>query len=191
MKAITAFVLLAILGGLGTSHADGTKQAKDKLAWVVINTPDYTIQLPTGWQAGPQTPFGQRTLSPRNSKSNTGEFMTAMTADGPTSESWDQLYHTALYFIGRAAGKNLLTPTPYRVLNGPQGTQSCSWEMHDAAGTVRGRYTILRDKSNHILALSVHIPKDAAISAKHLTQYFQHLVDTAVLHPASEHLASK
>ncbi len=182
MKGIMIGLIVATVCSAGSSVlAVGKPKADPSLTkWVIVKTSDYTIELPRGWSLGPATPFGQRTISPAPSKKNIGKFMTAMTAAQPVSSSWTQLYHTALYFISQQ--NPLLKPTPYHLWRSPQGMTACSWEMKNGKGQIRGLYTVLRNSSMHILALSVHVPNTP--SQKALTADFQHLVNTAVLHTA-------
>ncbi len=175
-------ILAACTSGNAARAAGKQPKAPHAAQWVTVHTSDYTLQLPPGWKIGPQTPFGQRTIAPSASAATQKQYMTAMTAPGPAASSWQQLYHTALFFITRQNPS--LKPTPYRLWRSPQGMQACSWEMKNSKGQVCGLYTVLRDSSMHILALSVHIPDTA--SQKMLTKCFQHMVNTAVLHPAGE-----
>lgn len=137
--------------------------------YVVVDTPKYSFEVPTGWAVGRETPWGARDITPKTGDGKLG----AMTA-GPTQASWDELYETSLFFIQREEkGK----PTPFRIGKTKLGFPSMSFEVLDKNGFANRRYTLLKNSLGNALALSVKIPsKD--VEAEYAAM-FQRMVDTA------------
>jgi len=137
--------------------------------FVLFETERYSFEIPKGWVAGRETPWGARDITPTEGKGKLG----AMTA-GPTQAGFDELYKTSLFFIKREGeGKE----TPYRVGKTKQGYDCMSFEMIDKDGFADRRYTLLKNTNGFALALSVKIPgKDRE---KEYAAAFQRMVDTA------------
>jgi hypothetical protein len=134
-----------------------------------IQASAYSVEVPNGWEVSNQTPWGQRTMHP---KDKAGE-LAVMTAP-PGSQTWDQLYETSLFFILRESkGK----PTPYCLGKTPKGLETASFEVLDDEGFPSRRYILIRDKSKGLLALSVKVPSREA--DKEWTKHFERLVRTA------------
>jgi hypothetical protein len=165
--------------------------------YVKLKTTLYTLELPAGWEAGAETPFGQREIKPVRAtdtakpaeksvakgaiKGDEGQslgVMSAMSAQGLATSSWDQLYKTSLFYITRSDRSDKIKATPYKLSKTKLGLESCSWTMQDAEGVSHARYTILKSPKGPILALSVKFPNRE--SQKRLDAYFQHVVDTAL-----------
>ncbi len=203
LLAVTGSTLMAALTVSAQEKPVGQeeKAAGNKVApqakYVKLKTTLYTLELPAGWEAGPETPFGQREIKPMRAtdmgkpaeksveqdsiKGDEGQSlggMTAMTAQGLTTSSWDQLYKTSLFYITRYDRSDKIKATPYKLSKTKRGLASCSWTMQDAEGVSHARYTILKSPKGPILALSVKFPNKA--SQKRLDAYFQHVVDTAL-----------
>ena len=98
-----------------------------------LETKNYTVELPEGWEAGEETSFGQREIHPPSQKAadsdvNAGASMSTMTGPGLGKQSWDQLYQTSLYFITRfGASSKKMVATPYKLGKSAQGFEACSW----------------------------------------------------------------
>jgi len=137
--------------------------------YVRVATPAYSFEIPKGWVVGAQTAWGARDLKPATGNGSLG----TMTAP-PTKAGWDELYRTSLYFIQREGpGK----ATPYKVERTKQGYEACSFSVIDKAGFASRRYTLLKDSSGRVLALSVKIPGKE--SAKALEPVFARFVSSA------------
>lgn len=134
-----------------------------------VETAEYSIEVPTGWEVSDQTPWGQRKAHPSNSSGELG----VMTAP-PGRQSWDQLYQTSLYFILRESkGK----PTPYRLGKTASGLETASFEVLNDAGFAARRYILIRGKDGRLLALSVKVPSRSA--DKEWSKHFERLAATA------------
>lgn len=136
-----------------------------------IQSSTYSVEVPRGWEVSRQTPWGQRTMNPKDKAGELG----VMTAP-PGRQTWDELYQTSLYFIKRQSkGK----PTPYRISKMPNGLEAASFEMLDNTGFAEKRYILIRDESKGLLALSVKVPSREA--DKEWSKHFDRLVKTAKL----------
>lgn len=147
------------------------KQSVPAKDFALVETDKYSIQVPTGWTVGKETPWGARDITP---KSGTGQ-MGAMTA-GPTRDSWDALYKTSLFYIKREEPGS---ETPYRIGKTKQGYECISFEVKNEDGFANRRYTLLKNKQGNVLALSIKIP--TLDQEKKFKEMFQQMVDTAKL----------
>lgn len=92
----------------------------------------------------------------------------------PSSQAWDQLYQTALYFIRREEkGK----PTPYRLTKTARRLEAASFEVLDGEGFAARRYVMIKDKSRGLLALSVKVPSRDA--DKQWSKHFDRMITSA------------
>ncbi len=149
-----------------------------------VETKNYTIEVPAGWEVGEETPFGQREIVPaKGPEGAVVGSMSSMTGPGLGKQSWDQLYNTSLYFITRyAPGKGKMTATPYKLGKSKQGFETCSWTMLDEQKRPIQQHVILKHTNGNILALSVKLPPSAAKQPRTaLEAEFRRLVDTAVV----------
>lgn len=165
-----AFAVLVLTRPVAATRADGQEPGVEK-GFTLVETGKYTIQVPTGWTVGEETPWGARDIVPGSGPGKMG----AMTA-GPTRDGWDALYRTSLYFIKREEEG---TETPYRTGKTKQGYECMSFEMKNKDGFANRRYTLLKDKKGNALALSIKIPSPK--QEKAFEAMFQHMVDTAKL----------
>ena len=157
---------------------------KMTIQYCKIETKNYLIQTPEGWEVGQETPFGQREIRPtKETKADAGASMSSMTGPGLGRQSWQQLYETSLYFITRyAPNREKMKATPFTLGKSRQGFETCAWTMTDPDGLPLQRHVILKHSNGNILALSVKIPPAAAKESKEgLKTIFQHMVDTAVV----------
>lgn len=159
-------MLLAMIFSLCISD-DSTKVLDLKDGFVRVKTPKYEVEVPSGWEVGAQTSFGQREFSSKKD----GQ-MSAMTGNA-REQSWDQLYQTSLFFIKRSIKG---TPTPFKVFKSKQGYEAISFSMVVDELPV-ARYVILKNDKKDILALSVKIPTKTARES--LGAIFDRLVTTA------------
>lgn len=149
-----------------------------------LDTKNYVIELPEGWEAGQETPFGQREIRPaKDVEADHSGSMSSMTGPGLGKQSWEQLYQTSLFFITRyAANGEKMSATPYKLGKSRQGFETCSWTMNNAEGHPLQRLVILKHTNGNILALSVKIPVGAAKETQaKLDTIFDHIVSTAVV----------
>ena len=149
-----------------------------------IETKNYIVEVPEGWEVGQETPFGQREMRPAKAlELERGASLSSMTGPGLGRQSWQQLYETSLYFITRyAPNGDKMKATPYKLGKSKQDFEACSWTMTDADGKPQQRHVILKHSNGNILAMSVKIPSAAAKESKdRLEAIFQHLVDTAIV----------
>jgi len=149
-----------------------------------IETKNYVIETPEGWEVGQETPFGQREIRPaKEMKAGRGASMSSMTGPGLGRQSWQQLYETSLYFITRfAPNGQKMQATPFTLGKSQQGFETCAWTMTNSDGLPLQRHVILKHSNGNILALAVKIPYGAAKESKEgLQTIFQHMVDTAVV----------
>jgi hypothetical protein len=149
-----------------------------------IETKNYVIETPEGWEVGQETSFGQREIRPaKETKADRDASMSSMTGPGLGRQSWQQLYETSLYFITRyAANGQKMQATPFTLGQSRLGFETCTWTMTDPDGLPLQRHVILKHSNGNILALSVKIPSAAAMESKErLEAIFQHMVDTAVV----------
>lgn len=136
-----------------------------------IQAANYSVEVPSGWEVSSETPWGQRTMHPKNRAGELG----VMTAP-PGRQTWDQLYQTSLYFIQRESkGK----PTPYRVTRMASGLEAASFELLDDSGFASRRYVLIKDESRGLLALSVKVPSREA--DKEWSKHFRRLIGSARL----------
>jgi hypothetical protein len=143
-------MLLEILATLVMGGPNDAKMIDLKDGFVRVETKAYIFEVPKGWAVSSETPWGARDMTPEKGSGAMG----AMTAP-PSTQSWDQLYRTSLYFITREKpGK----ATPYVLGKAPQGYETMSFQVAGTDGFADRRYTILKSKENRILALSVKIP---------------------------------
>lgn len=134
-----------------------------------VTTPNYTVDIPNGWAVSKETPWGARSFQPAQGKGELG----VMTAP-PSSQPWDQLYQTALYFIQREEkGK----ATPYRLTKTARGLEAASFEVLDAEGFAARRYVMIKDKAKGLLALSVKVPSREA--DKQWSKHFERMISSA------------
>ncbi len=141
---------MATLAALVLGGPNDAKIVDLKDGFVRVETKSYTFEVPKGWEVGSETPWGARDMTPAKGAGAMG----AMTAP-PSTQSWDRLYETSLYFITREKpGK----ATPYVLGKAPQGYETMTFQVVSADGFADRRYTILKSKGNRILALSVKIP---------------------------------
>ena len=137
--------------------------------FVLFESDTYSFEIPKGWIAGSETPWGARDIVPGEGKGKLG----AMTA-GPTQASWDELYRTSLYFIKREGpGKE----TPFRLGKTKQGYECMSFEVANKDGFAERRYTLIKNSKGYALALSVKIPSRE--KEQEYSSAFQRMVDTA------------
>lgn len=164
--------------------AQETPGNKAAVKYVKVDTKNYTLEVPEGWEVGQETSFGQREIVPEKKEGDMkAAAMSSMTGPGLGKRSWDDLYKTSLYFITRydnaQNAKNAPKPTPYTLSKSKQGFEACSWSMLDADKTTKARYVILKSQTGNILALSVKIPSKE--SKAKLDAIFDHMVATAVV----------
>ena len=135
-----------------------------------VKTAAYTVEVPYEWTVGDQTPWGARSINPKEDKKTELGVMTA----GVTTQTWDQLYKTSLFFI-MAEEKG--TATPYKLSKTKTGYDACSFQVADATGFVKRRYVLLKSPKGEAIALSVKIsdPK----KEKEIAEYFDRMVRTA------------
>lgn len=168
----TAFTLiLAITVIPRPAHAtqNGGQSSIPAMGFTLLDTDKYVIQVPTGWTAGKETPWGARDITLESGPGKMG----AMTA-GPTKDGWDALYKTSLYFIKREeAGSE----TPYRTGKTKQGYDFMSFEVKNNNGFANRRYALLKSSQGRVLALSIKIPTPGQEDA--FKEMFQHMIDTA------------
>ena len=137
--------------------------------FVLFDSERYSFEIPKGWIAGKETPWGARDITPSEGKGKLG----AMTA-GPTQAGFDELYQTSLYFIKREGeGKETL----YRTGKTKLGYACMSFEVVNKEGFADRRYTLLKNTDGFALALSVKIPSKSV--EKEYVSAFQRMVDTA------------
>ena len=149
-----------------------------------VDTKNYTIEAPEGWEVGDETPFGQREILPgKAAKLDPGMAMSSMTGPGLGKQGWDQLYQTSLFFITKfSPNGDKMKATPYKLGKSKQGFDTCSWTMNDADGKAVQKLVILKHENGNILALGAKLPASAASSSRtDLEAMFQHMVDTAIV----------
>ena len=162
-------------------HRKGEVTKKMTTSYRKIETKNYVIETPEGWEVGQETSFGQREIRPaKETKADRGASMSSMTGPGLGRQSWQQLYETSLYFITRyAPNGEKMKATPFTLGKSQQGFETCAWTMTDSDGLPLQRHVILKHSNGNILALAVKIPPAAAKEG--LNTIFQHMVDTAVV----------
>lgn len=160
---------LLFLLGIVLGQAQGAKLVDLKDGFVRVETPAYSFEIPKGWEVSAETPYGARDMTPAKGAGTLG----AMTAP-PTTQSWDQLYKTSLFFILREKdGK----ATPYVLGKAKQGYERMSFEVADEDGFASRRYVILKSKANRILALSVKLTSKK--DEKVFVGYFDRMISSA------------
>lgn len=141
-----------------------------KDGFVRVVSKDYAVEVPKSWTVGSQTPWGARSIMPAKAAETELGVMRA----GVTSQTWDQLYQTSLFFIMRQEpGK----ATPYRLGKTKSGYDSCSFEVADTKGFVKRKYVLLKDAHGSAIALSVVI--GSPDQEKQVSAYFDRMVTTA------------
>lgn len=138
--------------------------------FVRVEAKEYVVEVPKAWTVGEQTPWGARSISPGKD----GETELGVMTAGVTSQSWDQLYQTSLYFILRQEkGK----ATPYRLGKTKSGYESCSFEVANEKGFTKRKFVLLKSAKGAAIALSVTIgdPKEE----QEISAHFGRMVQTA------------
>jgi hypothetical protein len=149
-----------------------------------VETKNYTIEVPAGWEVGEETPFGQREITPSKSgKLEGGAAMSSMTGPGLGKQGWDQLYQTSLFFITKfSPNGDKMKATPYKLGKSKQGFDTCSWTMNDTEGKPLQKLVILKHENGNILALGVKMPTTSTtVSRGDLEAMFQRMVETAIV----------
>ena len=157
---ILALTIMA-LPRLAQAMQNDAKQSIPAKGFTLVDTDKYVIQVPTGWTVGKETPWGARDITPESGPGKMG----AMTA-GPTTDGWDALYKTSLFFIKREEPGSAT-----------QGYECMSFEVKNKDGFASRRYTLLKDARGNALALSIKIPTPG--QEKAFKAMFKHMVDTA------------
>jgi len=166
MNLITALTSLVMLV---QGPASDTKSVDLNDGYIRVQTPNYELEVPKGWEIGRETPWGSRAVHPPKGE---GE-LSVMTAP-PGNQSWDQLYQTSLYFIMREGpGK----ATPYKLVKTPRGLDAASFEVVDDKGFANRRYVLIKDQASGLIALSVKVPSREA--DKEWSKHFERLIKTA------------
>lgn len=175
MVMLTGFLAMSVMIGIDQGVAS-MKLPKDATAkdlgdgYVRVTTPDYTIDLPKGWEVGTETPWGQRKMAPSQGRGELG----VMTAP-PSRQGWDQIYQTSLYFILRE--ERGLEATPYEMTKTKKGYEAAQFGVKDRSGFMKKRYVLIKHEEKGLMALSVSMPnKD---SEKAWRKHFQRMVDSA------------
>ena len=175
-KIMTTLLITAAITGAalaintqGNTGQDRTESRASTVKFVLVETPKYSLEIPADWKMGDETPWGATDITPKVGQGKLG----AMTA-GPTQASWAELFETSMYFIKREEPG---TPTAIREGKTKIGYASASFEVVNKKGFANRRYTLLRNGSGNVLALSIKIPSIAEEEA--LTKIFRHMVDTA------------
>ncbi len=178
IKVLTTILSIAVVAGAalafhfqGNSAQTPPKNRGSKMKFVLVETPKYSMEIPADWTMGDETPWGATDIIPKVGQGKLG----AMTA-GPTQASWDELFETSMYFIRREEPG---TPTAIREGKTKLGYESASFEVINNKGFASRRYTLLRNGSGNVLALSIKIPSQAEEEA--FIKIFRHMVDTAKL----------
>lgn len=162
-------MFIASLAAFILGQTSDAKVIDLKDGFVRVETKEYSFEVPKGWEVGSQTSWGARDLTPDKGAGSMG----AMTAP-PSTQSWDRLYQTSLYFIMREKpGK----ATPYVLGKVPQGYETMSFQVADPDGFASRRYVILKAKTNQVLALSVKIPGKS--EEKKFTVIFDRMIKSA------------
>lgn len=138
-----------------------------------VTTASYSIDVPKGWDVSSQTPWGQRTARPAEGSGELG----VKTAP-PSSQTWDDLYHSSLSYILR---ESKAMPTPYRVTKTKKGFEAAAFELLDADGFPSQRYVLIRDEARRLLTLSVKVPSREVDTL--WTGHFERLVESAIFLP--------
>lgn len=162
----------------------GAVTKKMTIPYRKIETKNYQIETPEGWEVGQETSFGQREIRPaKETKADHDASMSSMTGPGLGRQSWQQLYETSLYFITRyPPNGQKMQATPFKLGKSRQGFETCAWTMTDTEGLPLQRHVILKHSNGNILALSAKIPPSATKESKErLEAIFQHMVATAVV----------
>ena len=152
------------------AHAPDAKVETLKDGFVKVTTSGYTVEVPKEWTVGSQTPWGARSMTPKDEHKTELGVMTA----GVTTRTWDELYKTSLFFIlNQEKGK----ATPFKLSKTSTGYDACSFQVLDASGFAKRRYVLLKSPKGEAIALSVIIadPKQE----KQIAGYFDRMVKTA------------
>jgi len=134
-----------------------------------VDTEKYSFEIPSKWLVGKETPWKARDIAQDGGAGHLG----AMTA-GPTKQGWDELFKTSLFFIKREEEG---TETPFRTGKTKLGYDCMRFEVKNKAGFTDRRYTLIRNASGNVLALSIKIPTPD--QEKSFVAIFEHMVDTA------------
>ena len=164
--------MLSLISALAVGALQASDVTIETLShgFVRVTSKAYSVEVPKSWVVGSQTPWGARRIAPEKQKETELGVMTA----GVTTQSWDQLYKTSLFFImNQEPGK----ATPYRLGKTKSGYESCSFEVANKEGFVKRKYVLLKDKHGAAIALNVTIgePKQE----KAINAYFERMVATA------------
>jgi hypothetical protein len=158
----------AVITGFAVAQPADFETVDLKDGYVRIEAKTYSLEIPKGWAVGRETPWGSRKIG-----SGSGGEMGAMTAP-PSEQTWDQLYRTALYYIGRETKDK---PTPYTIVKTKRGYEAASFSMVDRDGFATERYMMVKHPSKGLLALSVKIKEKK--NEKELAGHFKRMVDSA------------
>lgn len=138
-----------------------------KDGYVRASTPKYSVEIPKGWAVTAETPWGDRKMRGEDGQ------LGVMTA-GPTTDTWDELYRTSLFFINR---EERGTATPYTLGKTGQGYESMSFSVKNTEGFASRRYVLVKNDKGLALALSVRILKQD--DEKTMQKHFDRMVQSA------------